>query len=88
MQRDIKRSKRETDRTPFRAEERDAILAAFEQNTYSPKYAPPCHSYYLPYVKFLFMTGCRPEEAAALKWKHIQGDCERIRFEEAIPRDT
>lgn len=62
--------------------------AAFEQNTYSPKDAPTCHSYYFPYVKFLFMTGCRPEEAVALRWKHIQGNCERIRFEQAIPSDT
>jgi integrase len=88
MHKDIKRVKRNSDRTPFTAEERDCIISAFENNTYSPKFAPTRHSYYFPYVKFLFMTGCRPEEAAALQWKHIQGNCERIRFEEAIPSDT
>lgn len=88
MQRDIKRVKGNSDRTPFTVKEREAIFTAFEQNTYSPKYAPASHSYYLPYVKFLFMTGCRPEEAVALKWKHIHGNCEKIRFEEAIPSDT
>lgn len=34
------------------------------------------------------MTGCLPEEAIALQWKHISSDCLRIQFKEAIPSDT
>jgi len=88
MASDIKKTKRDTSRTPFSLEERNAIIEAFEKNTYSSKFAPTPHSYYAPYVKFLFLTGARPEEAIALKWKHISPDCLRIQFKEAIPSDT
>jgi integrase len=84
----IKKTKTKSDRTPFSVEEREAILTALEKNTYASRFAPIPHSHYLPYTQFLFQTGCRPEEAAALQWKHVQGDCERIRFEIAIPSDT
>lgn len=50
-----------TSRMSFTKEERDAIIQVFENNTYSSKYAPVSHSYYAPYVKFLFLTGCRVE---------------------------
>lgn len=56
-------------RKPFSKECVAAIISAFEYNTYCSKYSPIPHSYYAPYVKFLFHTGCRPEEAIALKWK-------------------
>jgi integrase len=85
---DIKKVKRDTSRTPFSQTERDAIIEAFEKNTYSSKFSPAPHSYYAPYVRFLFMTGCRPEEAIALKWKHISADCLKIQFKEARPSDT
>lgn len=85
---DIKKTVRDTSRETFSCEERDAIIAAFENNTYSSKFAPIPHSYYAPYVKFLFMTGCRPEEVIALQWKHVSADCLRIQFKEAVPSDT
>lgn len=85
---DIKKTVRDTSTEAFSQEERDAIITAFENNTFSSKFAPIAHSYYAPYVKFLFMTGCRPEEAIALQWKHISADCLRIQFKEAIPSDT
>lgn len=88
MASDIKKTVRDTSREPFSYEERDLIIAALENNTYSSKFASIPHSYYAPYVKFLFMTGCRPEEAIALQWKHISLDCLRIQFKEAIPSDT
>lgn len=88
MASDIKKTVRDTSREPFSWEERDAIIAAFENNSFCSKFAPIPHSYYAPYVKFLFITGCRPEEAIALQWKHISADCLRIQFKEAIPSDT
>jgi integrase len=39
-----------------------------------------------PYVKFLFHTGCRPEEAIALKWKHVEKN--RIYICEAVATDV
>lgn len=59
----------------FSVEERDAIISCFE-NT-------PSVSHWANYVKFLFWTGCRPGEAAALRWRHIIGDCERIVFDQS-----
>jgi integrase len=63
-----------------------AIISAFENNTYRSKFSPVHHSYYLPYVKFLFHTGCRSEEAIALKWKHVEKN--RIFFCEAVATDV
>lgn len=62
----------------FTAEERDCIIQRFTE-------AQP---FYCPWVKFLFWTGCRPEEAAALQWRHITHDCSQIHFREATPIDT
>lgn len=45
----------------FSVEERDRIILTFLKS--KPQYAP--------WVKFLFWTGCRPEEAAALAWFDI-----------------
>jgi integrase len=59
-------------RKAYTAEERDHILAAFKNNTYCNRYAPTRHSHYFNFVHFLFMTGCRPQDAIALKWKHIK----------------
>lgn len=64
----------ETDIDPFSREERDLIIEAFENNKY--------YSYYAPYIKFCFFCGCRPSEAIALQWKHIQEKF--ILFEQAI----
>lgn len=61
---------------PFTAEERDAIIAAFEVH--------PIFSYYAPFVKFFFATGCRTGEAIGLKWKHISSDCKTITFCESV----
>lgn len=87
LAKEIKTKKtRRVSRKPFSRSCVAAIIAAFEQNTYSSKYSPVPHSYYAPYVKFLFHTGCRPEEAIALKWKHIEK--ERIYFCEAVATDV
>ncbi|WP_413174502.1 tyrosine-type recombinase/integrase [Anabaena azotica] len=64
----------ENDINPFTKEERDVIIAAFEESK--------LYSYYAPLVKILFFTGCRPSEAIALQWKHI-GE-KFITFEQAI----
>ncbi len=77
MAKKIQVVKDETDTIdPFTAEERDTIIAAFEQH--------PCYSYYAPFVKFLFMTGCRTGEAVGLRWEHISPDCKTITFCESV----
>jgi integrase len=64
--------------TSFTTEERNAIIKRFESE----------NSYYTPWVKFLFWTGCRPSEAFALKWEHIKPDLSEIHFVTARPVET
>lgn len=80
------KKKSKVSRKPFTRRCVAAILSAFENNTYASKYTPRSHSYYLPYVKFLLHTGCRPEEAIALKWKHVEAA--HIHFCEAFATDV
>ncbi len=47
----------------FTPDERDAIIAGFEQSPY--------YRHYAPLVRFLFLTGCRSGEALGLEWSHI-----------------
>ncbi|MBD2596535.1 DUF3596 domain-containing protein [Nostoc spongiaeforme FACHB-130] len=69
---------------PFSLQERDAIINAIETNRFCPRASAFKHSHYAPFVRFLFLTGCRPSEAIALQWKHISQDCRQINFEQAI----
>ena len=62
----------------FGIDERDRIIEGFEQTD----------PYYAPWVKFLFWTGCRPEEAAALLWEDIALDCSEVLFHKALPVDV
>ncbi len=78
LTRQFRRKVNTTDWTGFTATERDTIISTFEREC--PHYAD--------WVKFLFWTGCRPEEAAALRWQHISPDLTKIRFAEALPSDT
>lgn len=66
----------DTNWAAFTLEERDRIIAAIDEH------AP----YYGPWVRFLFWTGCRPEEAAALKWAHVSPDCREVLIAEALPQ--
>lgn len=62
---------------PFTREERDRIIKEFSTNRYYKPYAP--------LVEFLFLTGCRPSEAIALRWQNVKPDY--ILFEEAVVYD-
>ncbi len=68
----------------FSVSERDSILEALRLDQFCPKKSNTKHSYYFPFVKFLFATGCRPSEAIALQWKHISSDFRYITFERAL----
>lgn len=69
--------KRRKSINPFSREERNLIIQAFEQNL--------TYSYYTPFVKFLFWTGCRTSEAVGLTWRHIDPPPYRfITFAEAL----
>jgi integrase len=76
--------KMEEQANPFTAQERDRIIQAFQTHNRGKKGIS--YSYYTNFVKFLFYTGCRPSEAVGLRWKHINDDCSKITFAEAIVR--
>lgn len=62
----------------FTTEERDAIIAYFDH----------WEKYYSPWVRLLFYTGCRPSEAAALRWRHVHPRLESINFIASLRCDT
>lgn len=72
----IKSKKSKAKIHPFSTDEKQTILAAFEE---SDKF-----SYLLPLIKFFFLTGCRTSEAIGLRWKNVKADCSSISFEEVI----
>jgi len=56
----------------FEKLEIEHILAAFASNEFVSKFSVHPHSHYQGYVKFLALTGFRPEEAIALTWLDIK----------------
>jgi integrase len=62
LQAEIKPPKSTRSCEAFTAQEQEAILIAFNCEKIS----------YLPFVEFLFLTGCRPEEACGLTWGQIK----------------
>jgi integrase len=75
MSKEIRQPKDSPFIDPFTLAERDAILAAFQKHRH--------HRHYYPFVRFLFLTGCRTGEAIALQWKHISPDLTTITFAES-----
>ena len=65
----------------FSEEEKQKIIQAFRNHKPSKGIG---YSYYVSFIEFLFLTGCRPSEAIGLQWKHIMPDCSRITFESAL----
>ena len=70
------RVSKELDINPFSKTEKDLIIAAFQAHS--------AHKRYLPFLLFLFKTGCRPSEAVGLRWKSIDLEIQNIRFCEAV----
>ena len=64
----------DSDVNPFTKEERDLIIETFAASRY--------YSHYTNFVSFLFFTGCRPSEAIALQWKHIENGV--IKFKQSV----
>jgi integrase len=63
---------------PFTLLELRAIFSAFEQHSH--------YSHYTEFVIFLASIGCRPGEAAGLRWKHFGSDFTTVWIGESISR--
>lgn len=84
----LSKSKRDSDEEPdpFTEEEMNGIISAFRKNKFS-RYKTKdgySHSSYYTYIKFLFLTGCRPSEAAALRWEDVHD--KYVHFHKAVVR--
>ncbi|MFY7801970.1 MAG: tyrosine-type recombinase/integrase [Limnoraphis robusta] len=68
--------------------ELEAIFDAFATNTYCSSDSVYRHDFYLPYIKFLAFSGCRPEEAIALTKTDvfIKNDKHCLRIDKAHTR--
>jgi integrase len=66
----------------FSREEMRLIIAGFQDHKV-PR-GGYSHRFYVPFVKFLFLTGCRPCEAVGLRWGSVAADCQKLHFHESI----
>lgn len=72
---------------PFSRSEVQAIVRAFSEDTFCSKNANTKHSYYLPFVKFLFTYGTRLGEAIALTWDKVLWEDRLIVIEQTASRN-
>src|SRR6476620_4158869 len=72
----------ETDRRSFTTDERNTIIQAF----YASEKKAERHA--APLIEFLFLTGCRPGEAFALRWQDVMFEFDVIRFSKSYSSAT
>lgn len=60
---------------PFSQEEAVKIIAGFEQS----------YPAWVPFAKFLFLSGCRMSEAIGLQWKHVDFRRGKFAFAKVCP---
>lgn len=68
--------KDDEDIDPFSLKEIDLLIDLFKTNQY--------YKHYYPFISFCFLTGCRPSEALALQWKHVDTRFQSVTFEQAL----
>lgn len=73
-------------RNPFTRDEITKILNAFYYNTCCPKYSPIKHSFYYPFLYFMFKTGVRNSEAIGLRVNNIDPVNKQITIKEVLAR--
>ena len=74
------------EREPFTQEEISRILQAFRTNEACSKYSNTKHSFYYPFIYFMFKTGVRNAEAIGLRVKHIDLIKKQITIKEVLAR--
>ncbi|RYY46916.1 MAG: site-specific integrase [Chitinophagaceae bacterium] len=73
-------------RKPFSEDEIAAVLKAFKNDTFCPSSSRFKHSFYYPFVYFLFKTGVRNAEAIGLRVKHVDPSKRLIYIVETLAR--
>ena len=72
---------------PFSNEEIGLILEAFQNDTFCSRYSACKHSHYVPFVKFLFITGCRLGEGIGLTWNCVDLEAKVVTIKQALGKD-
>jgi len=78
--------KAQAERTPFSEQEIKQILDAFQKDTFCPSSASIKHSYYYPFVYFIFQLGVRNAEAIGLRVKSLDFIKKRVEISEVLAR--
>jgi integrase len=73
-------------RAPFTVVEIQQILAAFKNDTFTPKSSAYKHSHYYPFIYFLFKTGVRNAEAIGLRVGSVDVKNKKIHIKEVLAR--
>jgi integrase len=75
-----------TSRKPFTVDEIKKILNAIKNDTYCPKNSRFTHSYYYPFIYFIFKTGVRNAEAVGLRVSNVNVTNKSITIKEVMAR--
>jgi len=76
------------DRTPFTEEEIRLILDAVKNDSYCPKSSRYKHSFYYPFIYFIFKTGVRNAEAVGLRVSSLDFDKSIVHIRESLARSV
>ncbi|MBW4620296.1 MAG: tyrosine-type recombinase/integrase [Cyanosarcina radialis HA8281-LM2] len=71
----------------FTIEQKKMIINGFANhfcNSNGKRHGGQGYNYYTNFVKFMFMTGCRPSEAVGLCWEQISDNFSKISFDRSI----
>jgi len=81
-----KGKKKNPRRKPLDEQEITTLLNAIRENKYCSVSASVKHSYYHPFLSFIFYTGVRNAEAIGLRVKHIDFAKKQVEISEAFAR--
>ena len=81
-----KKRKKNPRRIPLEEGEILAFLEAIKNNTYCHPSSAVKHSYYYPFLSFIFYTGVRNAEAIGLRVRHVDFDNKTVEISEAFAR--
>lgn len=73
-------------RKPFSEKEIMLILEAFRNDTYCPKSSRYRHSFYYPFIYFIFKMGVRPAEGLGLRIKYLDLSNKIVHIKEVLAR--
>lgn len=86
VQRKRVKTEKQHKRDPFTDMEIKLILEVFRTNIACSKYSNTKHSFYYPFVYFMFKTGVRNAEAIGLRVKNVDIDQKQITIKEVLAR--